>query len=103
MKKQIPINLCARKREFAELFEHRDRFRTAVVEEIGTDLHGFRIEDCAIDHLEQTAMEYLDPNNIIDAQGIMKITEMNLAAQKKTNEMNHEIQRNEAIRRAQPD
>jgi uncharacterized membrane protein YqiK len=48
-------------------------------------------------------MEYLDPNNIIDAQGIMKITEMNLAAQKKTNEMNHEIQRNEAIRRAQPD
>ena len=88
--------------EFAELIENRGAVQECKSwKKIGDDLHGFKIEDCAIDHLEQTAIEFLDPNNILDAEGIKKITEITHAAQIKTNELNREMEKIEAIRRAQ--
>ena len=52
---------------------------------IGTDLNGFVLDDCAIDYLEQTPIESLDPDNILDAEGIKKITDLTAAQAKLSN------------------
>lgn len=62
--------------EFEELYAKRDNFRDMIIDNIGTDLNGYVLEDVAIDYLEQTPMSKLDPNNILDSQGIRKITEL---------------------------
>lgn len=62
---------------FQELYNQRQRFRDAVIEIIGSDLNGYVLDDVAIDEIEQTPITQLDPDNILDAQGIRKITEMN--------------------------
>ncbi|UQZ88488.1 hypothetical protein C4J81_04425 [Deltaproteobacteria bacterium Smac51] len=59
-----------------QLFEERLRFRERIREVIGQDLNGYILEDVAIDFLEQTPRDSLDPNNIFDSEGIRKITEM---------------------------
>ena len=61
--------------------ELREKFRSMVQEEIGHELNGYHLEDSAIDHLEQTPIELLDEKNILDAEGIKKITDLT-AAQK---------------------
>ncbi len=61
--------------DLAELFEERLSFRERIREVIGQDLNGYILEDVAIDYLEQTPKNSLDPNNIFDAEGIRKITE----------------------------
>ena len=71
--------------EFEELFEDRQRFRDAIVEAIGSDLNGYSLEDVAIDYLEQTPKLALDPNNILDSQGIKKITELTASQNIQTN------------------
>lgn len=72
--------------DFIELFEKRDAFREAVVEVIGKDLNGYVLEDVAIDYLEQTKKSDLDPHNIMDAEGIRKITELTAVQNIQTNE-----------------
>ena len=62
--------------ELAKLFEDRQNFRSRIVDVIGEDLNGYALEDVAIDYLEQTPKSSLDPNNIFDAEGIRKITEI---------------------------
>jgi uncharacterized membrane protein YqiK len=62
--------------EFVELYDKRDKFKNEILKVIGTDLNGYRLDDCAIDYLEQTRLELLNPNNILDAEGIKKITEL---------------------------
>lgn len=62
--------------EFVSLFENRQEFREKIIEVIGDDLNGYVLEDVAIDYLEQTPKSSLDPSNILDAEGIKKITEL---------------------------
>ena len=62
--------------QFDELFESRDMARDQVLQVIGMDLNGFALEDLALDHIEQTPVEHLDPRNILDAEGIRKITDI---------------------------
>ncbi|MGJ8672315.1 flotillin family protein [Rubritalea sp.] len=62
--------------DFIQLYEERDTFREEILKCIGTDLNGFVLDDAAIDYLEQTPIESLDPDNILDAEGIKKITEL---------------------------
>ncbi|NIP97032.1 MAG: flotillin family protein, partial [Akkermansiaceae bacterium] len=62
--------------EFTQLYEDRDKFRDEILKVIGTDLNGFVLDDAAIDYLEQTPLESLDPDNILDAEGIKKITDL---------------------------
>ncbi|HUQ57425.1 flotillin family protein, partial [Lentzea sp.] len=69
-----------------DLYTHRDEFRDRIVQVIGTDLNGYSLEDAAIDYLEQTPLKQLDPANILDAQGIRKITELTAIEHVKTNE-----------------
>lgn len=62
--------------EFVELYNSREELKTEIIEIIGRDLNGYVLDDCAIDYLEQTPMESLKPDNILDAEGIKKITEL---------------------------
>src|SRR5690606_35604042 len=50
-------------------------------------------EDVAIDYLEQTPKSSLDPTNILDAEGIRKITELTAAQ----NVITNELSRNEEL------
>ncbi len=70
---------------FTELYEERDTFRDEMLKVIGTDLNGFVLDDAAIDYLEQTPLESLDPDNILDSEGIKKITELTAAQAKLAN------------------
>ncbi|MEU4404804.1 flotillin family protein [Streptosporangium sp. NPDC023963] len=72
--------------DFVDLYTQRDRFRDQIIQVIGTDLNGYSLEDAAIDYLEQTALHSLDKNNILDAQGIRKITELTAIEHVRTNE-----------------
>ncbi|HEY1029595.1 MAG TPA: flotillin family protein [Pseudomonas sp.] len=79
--------------DFVELFENRQDFRDRIVEVIGNDLNGYVLEDVAIDYLEQTSKASLDPSNILDAEGIRKITELTAAQ----NVITNELERNEEL------
>jgi len=71
--------------EFVSLFENRQEFRDKIIQVIGDDLNGYVLEDVAIDYLEQTPKSALDPNNILDAEGIKKITELTATQNIRTN------------------
>ena len=71
---------------FEDLYTKRDEFKDRIIQVIGTDLNGFVLDDCAIDYLEQTPLESLDTDNIMDADGIRKITELTVNQHIKTNE-----------------
>jgi len=71
--------------EFVSLFENRQEFRDKIIQVIGDDLNGYVLEDVAIDYLEQTPKAALDPNNILDAEGIKKITELTATQNIRTN------------------
>ena len=58
-----------------------------IINAIGTQLNGYHLDDAAIDYLEQTPLNSLDPHNILDAQGIRKITEITAKQNVFTNEL----------------
>ena len=62
--------------DFVELYNSREKFREQILRIIGTDLNGYVLDDAAIDYLEQTDLEKLNPNNVLDAEGIKKITDL---------------------------
>ncbi len=72
---------------FIQLYEDRDKFREAILKVIGTDLNGYVLEDAAIDYLEQTPIEMLDPDNILDSEGIKKITQLTAEQAKLSNKI----------------
>ena len=72
---------------FEDLYTERQKFKDQIIDVIGTDLNGYSLEDAAIDYLEQTPVEKLDAQNILDAQGIRKITEITAVHNVKTNEL----------------
>ncbi|MFF7113535.1 flotillin family protein [Streptomyces albogriseolus] len=77
--------------DFTDLYTKREELRYRIIEVIGVDLNGYHLEDAAIDYLEQTPLTQLDPGNVLDAQGIRKITELTAVEHVRTNE----AQRNE--------
>jgi uncharacterized membrane protein YqiK len=79
------LKSVGKKFQFTELYEARREFRDEIVDIIGTDLNGYTLEDCAIDYLEQTPISYLKADNILDAEGIKKITELTAAQNIKAN------------------
>ncbi len=70
------LKTAGKQMEFHELFTERIKFRDQIQDTIGKDLDGFLLQDVAIDYLEQTPLEQHDPNNVLDAEGIKKITEI---------------------------
>lgn len=80
------LKTVGKQMQFTTLFTERDRFRERIISVIGEDLNGYALEDVAIDYLEQTPVESLDPDNILDAQGIRKITDLTAVEAMATNE-----------------
>lgn len=77
---------------FVELYTERRSFREKIIEVIGTDLDGYHLTDVAIDYLEQTPMDSLDPENTLDAEGIRAITQVTKAKEVDTNRLRNEAQ-----------
>ena len=71
--------------EFVDLYNARAEFKEQILQMIGTDLNGYTLEDASIDYLEQTPIEFLKSDNILDSQGIKKITELTAEEQIKAN------------------
>jgi uncharacterized membrane protein YqiK len=80
------LKTVGKRMDFIMLYEERDAFRDDIIKVIGKDLNGYVLEDAAIDYLEQTPVKSLDPNNILDAEGIRKITELTATQHIQTNE-----------------
>ena len=79
------LKTVGKKFQFVELYDSRSEFRDEIINEIGRDLNGYTLEDCAIDYLEQTPVKFLSADNILDAEGIKKITELTAAQNVKSN------------------
>jgi len=73
--------------DFEMLYTKREDFKDQIIEVIGRDLNGYALEDAAIDYLEQTPLSKLDPHNILDAQGIEKITRITAGQNVLTNQL----------------
>lgn len=87
------LKTAGKRFDFVSLFEERQLFRDRIIEVIGNDLNGYILEDVAIDYLEQTPRSSLDPHNILDAEGIRKITQLTAAQ----NVITNELERNEEL------
>jgi uncharacterized membrane protein YqiK len=81
------LKTVGKKMEFETLYTKREEFKDEILKVIGKDLNGYVLNDCAIDYLEQTPVEILDPNNVLDSLGIRKITEITTGANILTNEL----------------
>ncbi|NDV81729.1 flotillin family protein [Bacteroides sp. 51] len=79
------LKTVGKKFDFIELYEARREFRDEIINIIGTDLNGYVLDDCAIDYLEQTELQFLSPDNILDSEGIRKITDLTAAQNIKAN------------------
>jgi uncharacterized membrane protein YqiK len=70
------LKTAGKQMDFVELYDKRESFRTNVIGVIGEDLNGYVLDDVAIETLEQTSIASLDPMNVLDAEGIKKITQI---------------------------
>ncbi len=70
------LKTAGKQMDFVELYDKRDHFRSTVINVIGQDLNGYVLDDVAIEYLEQTPLDQLNPSNVLDAEGIRKITEI---------------------------
>ncbi|MFC4333977.1 flotillin family protein [Salininema proteolyticum] len=80
------VKTVGRQMEFSDLYTDRDGFRDRIKAMVGRELYGYTLDGVAIDYLEQTPMTELDAENILDAQGIRKITELTARESVSTNE-----------------
>ena len=71
--------------DFRDLYTRRQDFRAEILKVIGHDLDGYILTDVAIDYLEQTPLSQHDPTNVLDAEGIRKITRETATAAEDTN------------------
>ena len=76
--------------DFVDLYTSRDSFKDQILQVIGRDLNGYILDDAAIDYLEQTPIEKLDPQNILDSEGIKKITDLTAKQQILSNDITRE-------------
>lgn len=100
------LKTVGRQFHFVDLYNSRDKLKEGILKTIGTDLNGFVLEDVAIDYLEQTPITLLNFDNILDTEGIKKITELTAAQKILSNQIDREremtitkrnVQSNEAI------
>jgi flotillin len=84
------LKTVGRQFNFVDLYNSRDKLKEGILKTIGTDLNGFVLEDVAIDYLEQTSLGLLNPDNILDAEGIKKITELTATQKVLANQIDRE-------------
>src|SRR5690242_14340323 len=78
-----------------ELLDKRQNFIQGVQNAASEDLlkNGLELESVSLTRIDQTAMQYFDPNNAFDAEGLTRLTEQ---TQRRTRERN-EIERDTAV------
>ncbi|HSO00068.1 MAG TPA: hypothetical protein VLS89_17365, partial [Candidatus Nanopelagicales bacterium] len=81
------LKTVGKRLNFEDLYKERQKFKDDIIDVIGKDLNGFVLDDAAIDFLEQTPLEALDKDNIMDAEGIKKITDLTVIQNILTNEL----------------
>jgi uncharacterized membrane protein YqiK len=81
------LKTVGKKMEFEQLYTQRDIFKDQIIQVIGKDLNGYILDDAAIDYLEQTPIDVLDSQNVLDSLGIKKITDITTNANIGTNEL----------------
>jgi flotillin len=86
------LKTAGKQMEFHELFTERIKFRDQIQATIGKDLDGFLLQDVAIDYLEQTPLEQHDPSNVLDSEGIKKITQITQRERVLSNEFSQRAQ-----------
>ncbi|UOQ71454.1 flotillin family protein [Hymenobacter cellulosilyticus] len=79
--------------DFIELYNSREQFKQEILRIIGTDLNGYVLDDCAIDYLEQTPLNALNQDNILDAEGIKKIVALTSEQKIQANSIAREMQK----------
>lgn len=84
------IKTVGKRFDFVELYDSREKFNSEIQNAIGLNLNGYILEDASIDYLEQTDISYLKENNILDAEGIKKITELTAQQKVKANYIRRE-------------
>jgi len=84
------LKTVGKKFDFIDLYDSRSKFKGQILEEIGKDLNGYVLDDCAIDYLEQTGIQHLKADNILDSEGIKKITELTAAQNMLANKIRRE-------------
>ncbi|MBN2795291.1 MAG: flotillin family protein [Clostridia bacterium] len=84
------LKTVGKKFDFVQLYTDREKFKEEILQIIGTDLNGYVLDDAAIDYLEQTDIRLLNAENILDAEGIKKITELTAAQRILANEIERE-------------
>ncbi|WP_412078765.1 flotillin family protein [Streptomyces xanthophaeus] len=87
------LKTVGKQMDFTDLYTMREELRSRIIQIIGIDLNGYSLEDAAIDYLEQTPLAQLDAGNILDAQGIRKITELTAIENVRTNEFRQHEQK----------
>ena len=70
---------------FVDLYEQREEFRKKIFQMSAQDLNGYTLDNCSIDYLEQTPLEFLKRDNILDSEGIKKIVELTAEQNMKAN------------------
>ena len=76
--------------DFVDLYNSREEFREQILRIIGKDLNGYVLDDAAIDYLEQTDLAKLNADNVLDAEGIKKITDLTAREVTRANEITRE-------------
>ena len=78
--------------DFVDLYTDRDRFKGEITELLGDpeDLQGYELVSTAIDYLEQTSLDSMNSKNILDAEGIKKITDLTAREAVQANDIERE-------------
>jgi flotillin len=84
------LKTVGKKFDFVDLYTSREEFKDEILKIIGRDLNGYVLDDAAIDYLEQTPLDNLDPKNILDSEGIKKITDLTAQQQVLSNNITRE-------------
>jgi flotillin len=89
------LRAIASQMELFEIHTRRDEFAERVKEHVKSDLeaNGLLLESVTISELDQTDPSELSDNNVFDAQGKKKITEITAAAMVERNNLEREAER----------
>jgi len=83
--------------DLPDLGRERQRIRDEVISVIGVDLDGWKLADAAIVSLDQVPLEMYDPDDVLDAEAIVRIRERTVSANVRANELGQEERRHAAL------
>ena len=67
------LRVSGQRFDFADLFKYQEEFRNDILETIGVELRGFSLEDMVIIHLEQTSLDFYNPEDYLESRGKGKV------------------------------